>query len=164
MVSGADVIVNILAQYGIEALFTSPIAALAPLWEALAKRDALSPGKGPVYYNVRHEIVAVSLAIGYFKSTGKMAAVCLPTGLGVLNGSMALRMARQERIPMLVLSPDTLTFGEDPSRDPGPEWATFLIDDHGPAQLAKQCTKWSIPCRTNIDLIPSLHRAIYFAH
>ncbi|MCP4886284.1 MAG: hypothetical protein GY904_06695 [Planctomycetaceae bacterium] len=71
--------------------------------------------------NCRHESLAVSLAIGYYKSTGKMAAVCLPTGLGVLNGAMALRTAKQEKIPMLLISPDTVSCGEDASKDPGPE-------------------------------------------
>lgn len=163
-ITGGDVIIQILAQYNIEALFTSPIAALAPLWEAFAKRAVKEGDQAqPKYYNCRHETLAVSLAIGYYKATGKMAAVCLPTGLGVTNGSMALRMARQERIPMLVISPDTLTFGEDGTKDPGPEWATFLIDDHGPAKHAALTTKWSIACRTNLDLIPNLHRGIYFA-
>lgn len=77
---------------------------------------------------------------------------------------MAIRMARQEKVPMLILSPDTLTFGEDNMKDPGPEWATFLIDDHGPAAHSALTTKWNIACRTNLDLYPNLHRAIYFAN
>lgn len=161
--SGGEMILQVLEQYGVEALFTSPIAALAPLWEAIAKRDLARPGSIPAYYNCRHEVVAVSLAIGYYKATGKIAAVCLPTGLGVANGSMAMRTARQENIPMLILSPDTLTFGEDANNDPGPEWATFLIDDHGPAAHSALTTKWKIACRTNLDLVPNLHRALYFA-
>ncbi len=82
MLTGGDAIVNILAEYGIECLFTSPIAALAPLWESLAKKYKDNTNAIPRYYNCRHEVIAVSLAIGYYKSTGKMAAVCLPTGLG----------------------------------------------------------------------------------
>lgn len=80
--TGGDAIVKVLAEYGIECLFTSPIAALAPLWESLAKNYKENENAIPRYYNCRHEVIAVSLAIGYYKSTGKMAAVCLPTGLG----------------------------------------------------------------------------------
>ena len=74
---------------------------------------------------------------------------------------MALRTARMEHIPMLIISPDTLTFGEDPTKDPGPEWPTFLIDDVGPAKHADSVTKWNIACRTSYDLHPNLHRAIH---
>lgn len=160
---GGDAIIEVLAQYEIEYLFTSPIAALAPLWEAFAKKEEMKPKTNPKYINCRHETLAVGAAIGYYKSTGKMAAVCLPTGLGTLNGSMALRTALQEKIPMLVISPDTLTFGEDTSNCPGPEWPCFLIDNTGPAKHAATTTKWNIDCRTNHDLYPNLHRAIYFA-
>lgn len=161
--NGGDAIIEVLAQYQIEYLFTSPIAALAPLWEAFAKRHVTDPDALPRYVNCRHESLAVSLAIGYYKSTGKMAAVCLPTGLGVLNGAMALRTAKQEKIPMLLISPDTVSFGEDASKDPGPEWPTFLIDEFGPARHAATTTKWGVACRTPEDLYPNLHRAIYFA-
>lgn len=161
--NGGDAIVEVLAQYEIEFLFTSPIAALAPLWEAFAKKEKRTPNSKPKYINCRHETLAVGAAIGYYKSTGRMAAVCLPTGLGALNGSMALRTALQEKIPMLVISPDTLTFGEDTSKCPGPEWPCFLIDNTGPAKHVASTTKWNIACRTNHDMYPNLHRAIYFA-
>ena len=161
--NGGDAIIDVLMQYSVEYVFTSPIAALAPLWEAFAKRHAVSPDALPQYVNCRHELLAVSLAIGYYKSTGKLPVVCLPTGLGVLNGSMALRTAKQEGIPMLVISPDTMTFGEEARKDPGPEWPTFLIDEYGPARHAATTTKWSIACRTPHDLYPNLHRAIYFS-
>jgi acetolactate synthase-1/2/3 large subunit len=42
---------------------------------------------------------------------------------------------------MLIISPDTFTYGEDPTKDPGPEWGTFLIDDYGPARHAEKFTK-----------------------
>ena len=161
--NGGDAVLDVLAQYEIEFLFTSPIAALAPLWEAFAKRHRDCPKSLPHYINCRHELLAVSLAIGYYKSTGKLPAVCLPTGLGVLNGSMALRTAKQEQIPMLVISPDTTSFGQIPTADPGPEWPPFLIDEFGPARHAATTTKWSVACRTSEDLYPNLHRAIYFA-
>jgi acetolactate synthase-1/2/3 large subunit len=64
----------------------------------------------PRYLQCRHESLAVSLASGYDKATGRAQVVFLPTGLGVLHGAMALRTALQERVPMTVLSPDTLTY------------------------------------------------------
>jgi acetolactate synthase-1/2/3 large subunit len=49
----------------------------------------------------------------------------LPSSLGVRNGAIGLRTALQERTPMTVLSPDTLSYGEDPAADPGPEWPSL---------------------------------------
>ena len=41
--NGGDAILEVLAQYDIDYLFTSSIAALAPWWEAFAKRRRTHP-------------------------------------------------------------------------------------------------------------------------
>jgi len=74
------------------------------MWEALARRGIDMKLR---YFRCRHELLAVSLASGYYKATGRSQIVFLPTSLGVENGSMALSTALQERTPMTVLSPDT---------------------------------------------------------
>jgi acetolactate synthase-1/2/3 large subunit len=76
---------------------------------------------------------------------------------------MALRTALQERTPMTVLSPDTLTYGEVPSLDPGPEWPSLLVDFAGPARQGELCVKWAKEARTPGDLVHELRRALYFA-
>src|SRR5262249_4332447 len=119
---GAEVILELLRTNGIDCVFASPIAVMAPLWEALAARRERRDTK------CRHETMAVAAASGYYKATGRAQAVFLPTGLGVLHGAMALRTALQERTPMTVISPDTLTYGEIPALDPGPEWPSLLVD------------------------------------
>jgi len=87
--------------------------------------------------------------------------VFLPTGLGVLHGSMALRTALLERTPMAVLSPDTLTYGEVAALDPGPEWPSLLIDFNGPARDGELCVKWAREAKTPGDLVNELRRALY---
>ena len=113
-VAGAEAILEVLRIHGTEFLFCSPIAAWAPLWEALAQRREATGVESPRYVNCRHEVLAVGLASGFYKATGRAQVVLLATGLGVLNGSMALRTALQERTPMTVLAPDTHT--------PRPTW------------------------------------------
>jgi len=76
---------------------------------------------------------------------------------------MALRTALQERTPMTVLSPDTLTYGEIPSLDPGPEWPSLLVDLVGPARDGELCVKWAKEAKTPGDLVNELRRALYFA-
>jgi acetolactate synthase I/II/III large subunit len=105
----------------------------------------------------------VSLASGYYQATGRSQIVFLPTSLGVQNGSMALGTALQERTPMTVLSPDTLTYGDDPNGDPGAEWPSLLTDHAGPARNAEAVVKWAKRARTPSDLIHELRRARFIA-
>jgi acetolactate synthase-1/2/3 large subunit len=163
MLNGAEVILEFLRAQGTDCIFASPIAVMAPLWEALARRRARGAEERPRYLQCRHESLAVSLASGYYKATGRAQVVFLPTGLGVLNGAMALRTALQDRVPMTVLSPDTLTYGDVPELDPGPEWPSLLIDQHGPARDAEPCVKWAKEVKTPGDLAHELRRALYFA-
>jgi acetolactate synthase I/II/III large subunit len=161
--NGAEVILDLLKTHGIDCVFASPIAVMAPLWEALATRRERGLPEAPRYFQCRHETLAVGLASGYYKVTGRAQAVFLPTGLGVLHGSMALRTALQERTPMTVLSPDTLTFGEVPELDPGPEWPSLLVDFAGPARDGELSVKWAKEARTPGELVNELRRALYFA-
>ena len=159
-VNGAEALLEQLEQKAVDCIFASPIAVMAPVWEALARRgDRLRLR----YFRCRHELLAVSLASGYYKATGRSQVVFLPTSLGVQNGSMALRTALQERTPMTVLSPDTLTYGEDASTDPGPEWPSLLVDFGGPARNAELAVKWSKRARTPSDLVHELRRACFIA-
>ena len=161
--NGAEVILELLRIHGVDCIFASPIAVMAPVWEALARRRERGEPETPRYLQCRHESLAVSLASGYYKATGRPQAVFLPTGLGVLNGAMALRTALQERTPMTVLSPDTLTYGEVDGLDPGPEWPSLLVDLPGPARYGELSVKWAKEAKTPADLVHELRRALYFA-
>ena len=160
MKTGAEFILDQLEANGIEMIFASPIAVMAPFWEAIAKR---SPEARPRYYRCRHEVLAVSLASGYYKATGKQAAVFLPSSLGVQNAAMPLRTALHERTPMTVISPDTLSYGENPETDPGPEWPSLLVDFYGPARDGELAVKWAKVARTPNDVAHELRRALYEA-
>lgn len=161
--NGAEVILEILRGYGVDCIFAAPIAVMAPLWEALAQRRIDGAAEQPRYLQCRHEGIAVSAASGYCKATGRPQAVFLPTGLGVLHGAMALRTAYQERVPMVVISPDTLTYGEVSGSDPGPEWPSLLVDFHGPARDGELCVKWAKEAKTPADVVHELRRALYLA-
>jgi acetolactate synthase-1/2/3 large subunit len=162
-VNGAEALLELFRTQGADYIFCSPIAAWAPLWEALAKRRATTNVETPKYLNCRHETLAVGLAAGYYKATGRAQAVLLPTGLGVLNGAMAVRSAFHEHIPMVIVAPDTLTHGAVPNLDPGPEWPTLLVDLAGPVRNGETVTKWAKEVKTNSDLAPDIRRAWYFA-
>jgi acetolactate synthase-1/2/3 large subunit len=158
--TGAEVLLEQLECQGVECIFASPIAVMAPVWEALARHGNEMNLR---YFRCRHELLAVSLASGYYKATGRSQIVFLPTSLGVQNGSMALGAALQERTPMTVLSPDTLTYGDDPNGDPRAEWPSLLTDHGGPARNAEVVVKWTKRARTPSDLIHELRRARFIA-
>ena len=158
--NGAEVLLEQLECQGVDCIFASPIAVMAPVWEALAQRGNEMKLR---YFRCRHELLAVSLASGYYKASGRSQIVFLPTSLGVQNGSMALGTAMQERTPMTVLSPDTLTYGEDPTADPGPNWPSLLVDHVGPARNGEAVVKWSKRARTPSELVHELRRAHFIA-
>ena len=161
--TGADALLELFRIQGTDYIFCSPIAAWAPLWEALAKRQATSNIDTPKYLNCRHETLAVGLAAGYYKATGRTQAVLLPTGLGVLNGSMALRSGYHEHLPMVIVSPDTISHGAIANLDPGPEWPSLLVDLAGPVRDGETVTKWAKEVKTATDLAPDVRRAWQFA-
>ncbi len=162
-INGAEALLEILQTQQTDFIFCSPIAAWAPLWEALAKRAETAEVEQPRYMNCRHELLAVGLASGYYKASGKPQVVLLPVGLGVLNGSLGLRAAHHERTPMTVLSPDSQTYGEDPTLDPGLEWPATLVDLNGPVRAAETYLKWGRELKTAGDLEVELRRALYLA-
>jgi len=158
--NGAEVLLDQLESQRVDCIFASPIAVMAPIWEVLARRGNEMKLR---YFRCRHELLAVSLASGYYKATGRSQVVFLPTSLGVQNGSMGLGTALQERTPMTALSPDTLSYGDDPNGDPGSEWPSLLTDHAGPARNGEAVVKWSKRARTPSDLVHELRRARFIA-
>lgn len=141
-VSLGEVLLEGLLAHNVEYIFSSPGSEWPPVWEALAKRQALEEPV-PTYINCRHEELAVGLASGYAKTTGRLPALLLHTGAGVMHASMGLRTACHERIPMFVAAGESSTYGEDPNIDPGAQWLRYLADVGGPARQAEPFVKWS---------------------
>ena len=109
--NGAAAMLEILRNYQVEYLFASPGSEWPPLWEQLAQQKALGQ-PGPQYVNTRHENLAIGMAMGYAKVTGRLPAVLLHTTVGTLHGAMALRAAYHEQVPMLVCAGESVGFGE----------------------------------------------------
>ena len=78
------------------------------------------------------------MASGYAKATGKLPAVVLHTTVGALHATMALRIAKHERMPMVVMA------GGNPRPSPnrprfkiGRQWLRLLTDLGGPARARR---------------------------
>ena len=157
--TGAQALLAALGAMGVERIFASPGSDWAPLWEALAV-----PAAGvPEYISSRHEETAVAMAMGYAKATGKLPAVALHTTVGSLHAGMILRAALHERIPMVVLAGESITFGEPPAKKVGHQWLRVLTDMGGPARLMEPCVKWSSALNASALLPHTVQRACQLA-
>ena len=113
--AGAEAFLRLLFSMEVERIFASPGSEWAPVWEFLANPDL---NRKPLYLSSRHEEIAVAMASGYAKASGKLPAVMLHTTVGALHASMALRGALHENIPMVVFAGESIAFGEGEGPDP----------------------------------------------
>jgi acetolactate synthase I/II/III large subunit len=138
---GGEAILEALRRLKVDYIVSSPGSEWPSLWEAMArqKRDG-SPG--PTYLDCGHEILAITLAAGYTKVTGRMQVVLLHAGAGLLQGSMAVGAARAMEVPMLVMSGEAGGYGES-AFDPGSQWYRNLSVIGGPQRLLEPLVKFA---------------------
>jgi len=159
--TGAEALLRALRNMGVEKIFASPGSDWAPLWETLARLAGSEDV--PEYLSSRHEETAIAMASGYAKSTGKLSAVVLHTTVGALHATMGMRAALHERIPMVVLAGESVSFGERPGYGIGPQWLRLLSDVGGPARLVAPCAKWSFGLNDSALLPATIARACQIA-
>jgi len=139
---GGEAIMQGFRALGIDYIMSSPGSEWGSVWEALA-RQKVTNTPGPEYLSCWHETLAADMAIGYTMVTGKMQAVMLHAGVGLLQGSMGIHAAHIQNIPMLVLSGESLSYGEQEGFEPGQQWYQNLSVVGGPHRLVEPYVKWS---------------------
>ena len=155
---GGEAILEAFRNLGIDYIISSPGSEWAPVWEALA-RQQVNETPGPRYINCWHETLAVNMASGYTRVTGKMQAVLLHAGVGLLQGSMGVHGAMIGEVPMLVCSGEAISYGEDPELDPQAQWYRNLSVVGGPDRFANVFSKWSGRATSPHTLYEQLVRA-----
>lgn len=155
---GGEAILEAFRNLGIDYIVSSPGSEWAPVWEALA-RQQINETPGPRYVNCWHETLAVNVASGYTRVTGKMQAVLLHAGVGLLQGSMGIQGAVVGEVPMLVCSGEAISYGENPEIDPQAQWYRNLSVVGGPDRFANAFTKWSGRATSPHTLYEQLVRA-----
>jgi len=159
--TGSEALLRALRAMGVERIFASPGSDWAPLWEALAR--PWKAGEVPEYISSRHEETAVGMASGYAKATGKLPAIVIHTTVCALHATMGLRAALHERVPMVVLAGESVSFGEPPAPPAGRQWLRVLTDVGGPAALVERSVKWSFGLNTSLILPHTIQRACQLA-
>ena len=99
MPTGAQLIVDLLEDHGVEVAFGLPGVHNLALWEALR-------GSSIRLVGVRHEQAAAYAADGYARATGKLGVALTTTGPGAANTLGAVGEAWASRSPILVIATD----------------------------------------------------------
>jgi len=155
---GGEGILEALRNLDIDYVMSSPGSEWGPVWEALT-RQQVEKRDGPTYIHCWHETLAVDMAIGYTAVTGRMQAVILHAGAGLLQGSMGIHAAQVSNTPMVLMSGESLSYGDDPDFDPGRQWFTSLSIVGGPQRLLEPVVKWANQATSPATLYEQVMRA-----
>ena len=155
---GGEAMLAAFRQLGVDYILSSPGTEWAPVWEAMARQTSAGLA-GPQFIDCWHETVAVNMATGYALVTGRAQAVLLHAASGLLQGSLGLQGALLSGVPMVVMSAESLTYGEQPGFDPGPQWIDNLSCVGGPQRLVEPLTKFATQVGSPDTLYGSVIRA-----
>ena len=96
--TGAQVLLDTLAELGVDTVFGYPGGAVLPIYDALHAETRIR------HVLVRHEQAAVHAAQGYARSTGRVGVVLVTSGPGMSNTTTGLLDALSDSIPVLCIS------------------------------------------------------------
>src|SRR5246127_1046535 len=145
--TGAEMVIEALADQGVEFLFGYPGGAVLPIYDALFQQDKVS------HILVRHEQGAVHAAEGFARSTGKVGTVLVTSGPGATNAVTGLTDALCDSIPLVVIT------GQVPTHLIGND-AFQECDTVG---ITRPCTKYNYLVKNIADLPRALHEAFHIA-
>jgi acetolactate synthase-1/2/3 large subunit len=95
----SDVIVDLIKRYGFPYITMNPGASFRGLHDSLVNYG----NNEPPMLLCQHEEIAVQIAHGYAKATGKPMAVILHNLVGLLHATMAIYYAYIDRVPIFIM-------------------------------------------------------------
>jgi acetolactate synthase-1/2/3 large subunit len=145
--SGGDIVVQALADEGVEYVFGYPGGAVLHTYDALFKQDRVK------HILVRHEQAATHAADGYARATGKCGVALVTSGPGATNAVTGIATAYMDSIPMVILS------GQVPTPVIGSD-AFQEVDTVG---ITRPCVKHNFLVKDVHDLALTIRKAFYIA-
>ena len=145
--NGAEVLLRVLVEQGVEVIFGYPGGAVLPIYDALFKQNHIR------HVLVRHEQAAVHAAEAYARSTGKVGVVLVTSGPGATNAVTGLVDALMDSIPLICLCGQvpTALIGNDAFQE---------ADTTG---ITRPATKHNYLVRRGQDLAPIVREAFEVA-
>jgi acetolactate synthase I/II/III large subunit len=155
----AEAYIARLGARGIDYVFANAGTDFAPIVEALSHT---SGGKVPRFMTVPHENVAMAMAHGYYRISGKPAAVMVHVTVGTANAINGIINAARDNIPVLLAAgrtPLTET-GSIASRNRPIHWGQEAFDQGG---MLREYVKWDYELRGGQPVEAVVDRALDIA-
>jgi len=130
--SGGDFMVDVFNALGIEYLAINCASSYRGLHEAVVNHG----NNKPEIITCVHEDIAVHLAQGYAKMSGRPMAMACHGVVGLQHATMAIYNSWCDRVPVIVLGGNIM---EADKRAPGAEWVHSGVDI---GQIVREFTKW----------------------
>src|SRR3954465_1478329 len=147
----SDVIVDMIKRYGFPFITLNPGASFRGLHDSLVNYG----NNEPPMILCNHEEIAVQIAHGYAKATGKPAAVILHDLVGLLHACMAIYYAYLDRVPIFIMGATGPM--DEAKRRPHIDWThTALVQGNA----VRDYTKWDYQ-PTSIHGVPESFARAY---
>jgi acetolactate synthase I/II/III large subunit len=143
---GAQIIIEVLQEEGVDTLFGYPGGAVIDIYDQLAKSSLR-------HIMTRHEQAAVHAADGYARASGKVGVCLVTSGPGATNTVSGIASAYMDSIPVVVLT------GQVPTQLIGND-AFQEVDIVG---ITRPCTKHNYLVKSVEDMARMLKEAFYIA-
>ncbi len=144
--TGAQILMKVLKEVGVDTLFGYPGGAVLDIYDELARTDIN-------HILVRHEQGAVHAADGYARAKGKTGACLVTSGPGATNTVTGIASAYMDSIPLVVIT------GQVPSHLIGND-AFQEVDIVG---ITRPCTKHNYLVTKTEDIARIVKEAFYIA-
>lgn len=147
VLSGAEVLLRVLVDQGVDVIFGYPGGAVLPIYDALFRQNAVR------HILVRHEQAAVHAAEAYARSTGKVGVVLVTSGPGATNAVTGLVDALMDSIPVVCFTGQVGV----------PLIGTDAFQEADTTGITRQATKHNYLVRKPADLARVAHEAFHIA-
>ncbi|GEN64175.1 biosynthetic-type acetolactate synthase large subunit [Acetobacter oeni] len=145
--TGAEVLMRVLVDQGVEVVFGYPGGAVLPIYDALFQQDRIR------HILVRHEQAAVHAAEAYARSTGRVGVVLVTSGPGATNAVTGLLDALMDSVPVVCLS----------GQVPVPLIGNDAFQEADTTGITRPVTKYNYLVKRPEDLAPVVNEAFEIA-
>jgi acetolactate synthase-1/2/3 large subunit len=148
----SDSMVELLSRLDIDYVFLLPGSSYRGLHDSLVNYGR---NHKPKMVLTTHEQIAVSMAHGYAKATGRIGVCILHDLVGLMNGSMGVYNAFGDHAPVLILG------GSGPLDPADRRWIDWLHCASTQADIVKNYVKWTEEPTTaqwHLDAIAKAHK------
>ena len=142
---GGDAVIHALEKEGVSYISGFSGVGLQPLWPALRASESITA------FSTRHERLAVDIADGYARATGKVGVAMTGTGPGATNTLTGIAGCYADNVPVLLL------MGQHPLANMGKE-----IQQEVPSSIFDSFVKWK-GTMSRVEQIPDVVRRAFTA-